>query len=162
MIAAIFLAKVKRAIVGFLPLASNDRCVSPEGKILYRQRQRKVGVGMIYHIYEARLEMPNLHSQPECCPDNKKHGRSVAQLEESPAVIAFRKKMTSEEAQQRYRRRGRIVEFCHAWIKSKLGLRQFHVRGLAKAQTEMLWACLPYNLQHWIRLSKPRATSAVT
>jgi hypothetical protein len=31
---------------------------------------------------------------------------------------------------------------CHAWIKSKLGLRQFHVRGLAKAQMEMLWACL--------------------
>ena len=27
------------------------------------------------------------------------------------------------------------MEFCHAWIKSKLGLRQFHVRGLAKAQT---------------------------
>jgi hypothetical protein len=65
--------------------------------------------------------------KPECCPDNKTHGRSVAHLEESPLVIAFRKKMASEEAQQRYRHRGRIAEFCHAWIKSKLGLRQFHV-----------------------------------
>jgi Transposase DDE domain len=73
--------------------------------------------------------------------------------EESPVVIAFRKKMSVKEAQQRYRRRGRIVEFCHAWIKSKLGLRQFHVRGLAKAQMEILWACLTFNLQHWIRLS---------
>jgi hypothetical protein len=45
-----------------------------------------------------------------------------------------------------YRRRGRIVEFCHAWIKSKLGLRQFRVRGLKKVQMEMLWACLTYNL----------------
>jgi hypothetical protein len=53
-----------------------------------------------------------------------------------------------------------VAEFCHAWIKSKLGLRQFHVRGLAKVQMEMLWACLTYNLQHWIRLSKPRATPA--
>jgi hypothetical protein len=38
------------------------------------------------------------------------------------------------------------VEFCHAWIKSKLELRQFHVRGLAKAQMEMpcstMWAAL--------------------
>jgi hypothetical protein len=86
----------------------------------------------------------------------------VAQLEESPVVIAFRKKMASKEAQQGYRRRGRIAEFCHAWIKSKLGLRQFHVRGLVKAQIEMLWACPTYNLQHWIRLSKLRTTPTVT
>jgi hypothetical protein len=76
--------------------------------------------------------------------------------------MAFRKKMASEEARQKYRHRGRIAEFCHAWIKSKLGLRQFHVRGLVKAQIEMLWACLTYNLQSWIRLSKLRATPAVT
>jgi transposase len=140
-----------------------DCCVCPEGKILHRQRQRKAGPGMIYHIFEARVEdCQACPRKPECCPDNKIHGRSVAHLEESPLVIAFRKKMASEEAQQKYRHRGRIVEFCHAWIKSKLGLRQFHVRGLAKAQTEMLWACLTYNLQHWIRLSKFRATPAVT
>jgi len=54
------------------------------------------------------------------------------------------------------------VEFCHAWIKSKLGLRQFHVRGLKKVQMEMLWACLTYNLQHWIRLNKLRTTTAFT
>src|SRR5207244_11253313 len=36
--------------------------------------------------------------------------------------------------------RGRVVEFCHAWIKSKLGLRQFRVRGLVKVHMEMLWA----------------------
>jgi IS5 family transposase len=77
----------------------------------------------------------------------------VAQPEESPVVMAFRKQMASEEARKQYRRRGRIVEFYHAWIKSKLGLRQFHVRGLAKVEMEMLWACLTYNLQQWIRLS---------
>ncbi len=77
-------------------------------------------------------------------------------------VMAFRKKMASQEVQEQYGRRGRIVEFCHAWIKSKLGLRQFHVRGLAKVQMEMLWACLTYNLQHWIRLQKLNATPAVT
>jgi transposase len=146
----------------FLYQPEKDRCVCPEGKILTRQRQHKRGPGMIYHIFEARFEdCQTCTRKPECCPGNKTHGRSVAQLEESPVVIAFRKKMASEEAQQRYRRRGRIVEFCHAWIKSKLGLRQFHVRGLAKAQMEMLWACLTYNLQHWIRLSKVHATAGV-
>jgi hypothetical protein len=38
------------------------------------------------------------------------------------------------------------------------GLRQFHLRGLAKV--EMLWACLTYNLQQWIRLRKPQAATA--
>ena len=147
----------------FLYQPEKNHCICPEGKVLHPAGRRKVGVGMIYHVYEARLEdCQTCPRKPECCPDNKKHGRSVAQLEESPVVMAFRKKMASEEAREQYRRRGRIVEFCHAWIKSKLGLRQFHVRGLAKVQMEMLWACLTYNLQHWIRLSKLRTTPVVT
>src|SRR5579863_3473954 len=134
----------------FLYQPERDRCICPEGKVLLPQARRKAGPGMTCHIYEARWEdCRSCPRKPECCPDNKKHGRSVAQLEESPVVMAFRKKMASEEVQQRYRRRGRIVEFCHAWIKSKLGLRQFHVRGLKKVQMEMLWACLTYNLQFW-------------
>jgi transposase len=147
----------------FLYQPESDRCVCPEGKIMSRQRQRKVGHGMTYHMYEARFEdCRTCTRKPECCPDNKNHGRSVVQLEESPLVIAFRKKMAGEEAQRRYRCRARIAEFCHAWIKTKLGLRQFHVRGLVKAQMEMLWACLTYNLQNWIRLIKLRTTEVVT
>lgn len=147
----------------FLYQPERNRCVCPEGKVLLPQARRKVGAGMTYHLYEARFEdCRSCPRKPECCPDNKKNGRSVAQLEESSVVMAFRKKMASEEVQQRYRRRGRIVEFCHAWIKSKLGLRQFHVRGLKKVQMEMLWACLTYNLQFWIRLTKLRTSSAVS
>jgi len=144
-------------------LPEKNHCVCPEGKVLHPAGQRKRRAGVIYHLYEARLEdCQACPRKPECCPDNQKRGRSVAHPEESPVVIAFRKKMASEEARKQYRRRGRIVEFCHAWIKSKLGLRQFHVRGLKKVQMEMLWACLTYNLQHWIRLSKLRTTAAIT
>ena len=147
----------------FLYQPEKNHCVCPEGKILRPQARRQAGAGMTYHLYEARFEdCRSCPRKPECCPDNQKNGRSVAQLEESPVVMAFRKKMASEEVQERYRHRGRIVEFCHAWIKSKLGLRQFHVRGLKKVQTEMLWACLTYNLQFWTRLSKLRTTPAVT
>ena len=67
---------------------------------------------------------------------------------------------SSVEARAHSRRRGPVVEFCHAWIKTKLGLRQFHVRGLEKVGTELLWACLTYNLQQWIRLSKPDTAAA--
>src|ERR1700674_1082236 len=144
-------------------LPEKNHCVCPQGKVLHPAGQRKRRAGVIYHLYEARLEdCQACPRKPECCPDNQKRGRSVAHPEESPVVIAFRKKMASEEARKQYRPRGRIVEFCHAWIKSKLGLRQFHVRGLKKVQMEMLWACLTYNLQFWIRLSKLRITPAVT
>jgi transposase len=140
-----------------------NHCVCPEGKVLHPAGQRKRRAGIIYHLYEARLEdCQACPRKPECCPDNQKRGRSVTQPEESLVVMAFRKKMASEEAREQYRRRGRIVEFCHAWIKSKLGLRQFHVRGLKKVQMEMLWACLTYNLQHWIRLKKLNTTPAIT
>jgi hypothetical protein len=71
---------------------------------------------------------------------------------ESAAVLAFRQKMASEQARAQYRLRSQVAEFCHAWIKSKLRLRQFHVRGLPKVQMELLRACLTYNLQCWIRL----------
>jgi hypothetical protein len=37
-------------------------------------------------------------------------------------MIAFRRKMATPEAQQQYRGRSRVIEFWHAWIKSKLGL----------------------------------------
>ena len=84
----------------------------------------------------------------------------MSRAEESLPVVAFREKMASAEAQAQYRRRGRVVEFCHAWIKSKLGLRQFHVRGLVKVQMELLWACLTYNLQQWTRLGKLPAAPA--
>ena len=49
------------------------------------------------------------------------------------------------------KQRSQIAEFPFAWIKEKLGLRRFHVRGLIKAGTEALWVCLTFNIQAWIR-----------
>ena len=139
----------------FLYQPERNRYVCPEGKVLHPQGRCKKRPGLTYYRYEARAEdCQTCTRKPECCPDNEKRGRSVARPEESPVVITFRKKMASEEAQEQYRRRGRVVEFCHAWIKSKLGLRQFHVRGLTKVGIELLWACLTYNLRQWIRLRK--------
>jgi transposase len=139
----------------FIYQPETNRYVCPESKILHPQGRSQKRPGLIYHRYVAHAQdCQTCARKPECCPENKKRGRSVARPEESQLVVAFREKMAGEEAQAQYRRRGRVVEFCHAWIKSKLGLRQFHVRGLVKTQTELLWACLTYNLQHWIRLRK--------
>ena len=140
----------------FIFQPETNRYVCPEGKFLRHEGRLKKERGLISRRYLARAKDCQVCARkPECCPENRSGGRGILRLEESAAVLAFRQKMETEEAQASYRRRGRVVEFCHAWIKSKLGLRQFHVRGLRKVQMEMRWACLTYNLQQWIRLRKP-------
>jgi transposase len=139
----------------FIFQPETNRYVCPEGKFLRHEGRLKKERGLVSRRYLARAKDCQMCARkPECCPENRSGGRGILRLEESAAVLAFRQKMETEEAQSGYRRRGRVVEFCHAWIKSKLGLRQFHVRGLRKVKVEMLWACLTYNLQQWIRLRK--------
>ena len=60
--------------------------------------------------------------------------------------------MDTPEAKEIYKQRGPTAEFPNAWIKEKLKLRQFRLRGLSKIGMECVWACLTYNIQSWIRL----------
>lgn len=147
----------------FVYQPETNRYVCPEGRLLRPQGRfnNKKKRGLVAYRYEAKIsDCEPCIRKPECCPENQSRGRGLLRRVENEAIRAFREKMASVEAQTQYRRRGRVVEFCHAWIKSKLGLRQFHVRGLAKVQSEMLWACLTYNLQQWIRLRRLRAVPA--
>ena len=65
---------------------------------------------------------------------------------------AFEAKMRTPEAQQIYKQRAGVAEFPNAWIKDKIGLRQFRLRGLFKVTMEAVWASLTYNICQWIRL----------
>jgi len=60
--------------------------------------------------------------------------------------------MRTEAARALYRWRGPVAEFSNLWLKAKLGLRQFCLRGLQKVRCEVLRACLTYNIQQWFRL----------
>lgn len=133
-----------------------DHYVCPAGKILsYQGRQKKEGLQQ-YKYIARRQDCQSCELRMPCCPENRKHGRSVTRNQESAAVIAFRSKMATEAAQQQYRKRAAVAEFRNLWIKTKLGLRQFHVRGLAKVAAEALWVSLTHNLQHWIRWRRQR------
>jgi transposase len=142
----------------YVPESNRYRC--PEGKWLRPDGRRKQR-GVIYHRYRAESEeCLSCRRKAECCPGNERAGRSVMRVVESATLTAFREKMAGAEAQRHYRRRAQVVEFCHAWIKCKLGLRQFHVRGRTKARAEALWACLTYNLQQWVRLQRTAPQTA--
>jgi len=110
--------------------------------------------GVVLHKYVAKAEVcAACQFRPECCPGNQHHGRSVIRAVHSPEVRSFAEKMQTETAKSIYRQRGAVAEFPNAWIKDKLGLKQFRLRGLIKVRLEVLWAALTYNIQQWIRLS---------
>jgi transposase len=134
----------------------------PAGKCLRYVRQSHKR-GRRYHQYQARgSDCRQCELRSRCCPKNAGTGRTVSVLvEEAPRVAAFRRKMETAEARQIYKQRGAVAEFPNAWIKERIGLRKFRLRGLAKAGIELLWACLTYNLMQWIRLRrKPPAVAA--
>ena len=72
--------------------------------------------------------------------------------EQTPQLAAFEAKMHTEQARQIYKERAGVAEFPNAWIKEKMGLRQFRLRGVVKVGLESLWACLTYNVCQWTRL----------
>jgi hypothetical protein len=129
----------------------NDSYTCPEGKTLRYNGQEKL-TGRTRHIYRARKkDCTACPSRGQCCP-GKAGRRSVVRSIDDPAVTSFMEKMKTEEAKEIYKQRAQIAEFPNAWIKEKIGLRQFHLRGLLKVGMEALWACLTYNIQQWIRL----------
>jgi len=100
---------------------------------------------------EARAaDCRNCVFRQQCCPGAQ--GRRIVRSENVPVVAAYLAKMRSEAARALYRLRAPMAEFSNLWLKTKLGLRQFGVRGLRKVRCEVLWACLTYNIQQWFRL----------
>jgi transposase len=135
----------------------------PAGKIMEYVRQSKKG-DITYWQYQAEgKDCRECAYQIQCCP-RPEQGRLVSiRMTENAEVAAFRKKMKTETAQQIYKKRGPVAEFPNAWIKDKLGIRKFRLRGMAKAGTEALWGAITYNVQQWIRLSwLPKRRAAAT
>jgi transposase len=133
--------------------AQQDIYCCPAGEILRHDSQEK-RIGVVHHRYRAAASIcAACRFKTQCCPQNGACGRAVTRAVEAPAVERFIAKMQTDAAKAIYRRRGPVAEFSNAWIKAKIGLRQFRVRGLVKVGMETLWACLTYNIQQWIRLS---------
>jgi transposase len=133
--------------------AQQDVYRCPAGTVLRHDGQEKA-VGIVHHLYRApAATCAACPFKSQCCPQNESKGRRISRAVEAPVVQAFKVKMQTEAAKAIYRLRGAVAEFPNAWLKAKIGLRQFRVRGRRKVGMELLWACLTYNIQQWIRLS---------
>jgi len=128
-----------------------DTYTCPAGKPLGAQYTKHDRVGVRRKVYQARrADCQGCPFRPQCCPQAPR--RMIVRTENVPVVAAYVEKMKTEAARAVYRLRGGVAEFANAWLKAKMGLRQFRVRGLKKARCEALWACLTYNVQQWFRL----------
>ncbi|MBZ5516103.1 MAG: IS1182 family transposase [Acidobacteriia bacterium] len=139
------------AHAAFVYDATRDTYLCPAGHELTHQGTRRHQAGVLYHAYQAAAsECWGCAYRPQCC--RGAGTRHILRSENVPVVAAFVEKMRTAAAQAIYRLRAAVAEFPHAWLKAKIGLRQFRVRGLKKARCEALWACLAYNLAQWVRL----------
>ena len=147
----------------FMKTTEGNALLCPAGKQLdYVQIQHKRGNG--YEVYQAQAsDCRACEFHQQCCPKGFQNGRTVCLLiSEPPQMTAFREKMQTTAAKEAYQNRGPVAEFPNAWIKEKIGIRKFRLRGLAKAGIEALWACLTYNMMQWIRLVwRPNQQTAI-
>jgi transposase len=129
--------------------ADSYRC--PAGKVLQYETEERQGASVRRRYRAKSSDCRGCPFQAQCCPGTKR-GRSGVRSEATPELVAFQAKMETPEAQAIYKQRAGVAEFPNAWIKDKIGLRQFRLRGLVKVTLEALWACLAYNICQWIRL----------
>jgi transposase len=130
--------------------AESNTYICPAGKVLPFQTTKLDRVGVERHVYKARAaDCRECAFRRACQP--AKDGRRIVRTENVPRVAAYLAKMQTAAARAAYRWRAPVAEFSNLWLKTKLGLRQFGVRGLRKVRCEVLWACLTYNIQQWFR-----------
>ena len=86
----------------------------------------------------------------------KRQGKNpyVAKPGDTPEVAAWRERMGTEEAKEKYKQRSK-TEFPNAVCRNR-GLQQFLVRGLEKVKSVVLWYVLTHNLFRMVALRAAR------
>lgn len=133
---------------------AGNRLICPNDEVLKYDRKKKIDGAVEYSYRAAGAVCAACPFKSQCCPKSQKgSGRIVVRTVESQTATDFRLKMETEEAKSIYKQRSEVAEFPNLWLKEKLGLRKFRLRGLMKVGMETILACLTYNIQAWIRLS---------
>jgi transposase len=88
---------------------------------------------------------------PVPAPRQEGQDRYAPRPDDSPAVAAWRQRMTMEEAKETYKLRAATVEWFNAQARERYGLQRLRVRGLLKASCIALWTAITHNLLIWIQ-----------
>lgn len=118
---------------------------------------RKVQQHLLDGGYLRRQDIEQAHQQgvelfvpakPARNPDNR--GRELEPKRgDSPAVVAWKRRMAGEEGKEIYKQRGATSETVNADLRMYRGLGPLTVRGRQKIKCVALWCALAYNLMHF-------------
>ena len=70
-----------------------------------------------------------------------------------PGVMAWRKRMETEEGQAIYRRRASTAECVNAQFRMKYGMQRLTVRGVTKVTSIALLMAVTHNMLRWAALT---------
>jgi hypothetical protein len=98
----------------------------------------------VQHLEEGQVAvlMPPKNERKELAQGKDPYARK---RRDSEWIAAWRARMGTAEARQRYRRRAPIAEGVHAQQANR-GWQRFRLRGLARAAVEACWQALTHNL----------------
>lgn len=115
-----------------------------------RQHLLDGGYMRIEDIQQAHQQEVELFLPPKPARNPGNRGRELEPKPgDSPAVLAWKQRMSSEEGQVIYKQRASTSETVNADLRSFRGLVQLTVRGLTKARCVALWCALAYNVMHF-------------
>ncbi len=117
----------------------------------------KVRQQLIDGGYMRSQDIEQTHSQgvemfvpPKPARHAEKQGRELEPKRgDTEAVLAWKRRMASEEGKEIYKQRAATSETVNADLRTYRGLSQFTVRGLVKIRCVALWCALAYNLMHF-------------
>ncbi len=89
---------------------------------------------------------------PVVAPRNKDSDRYAPRASDTQALAQWRQRMGSDAGKLIYKERAASIECTNAHLRNR-GLRQFNVRGLAKARAVLLWHALAHNLKRMMSLN---------
>ena len=105
-----------------------------------------------HRVYEADREYCGACELAGRCLPGKVVQRRVVRDEQEPLREQMAERMSDEEGKKRYRRRSHLAETPFAVMNTTMQFRQFLLRGLEKATTELMWVCGSMNLTKLVRL----------
>jgi transposase len=149
-----------RAIVGVTATAQGTDSANLSGPMRDQVQQRtgcKVQQHLIdggYHrtqdIEQAHQQSVELYLPPKSARLEANRGKELCPKPgDSPAILAWKRRMASDEGAEIYKQRASTSETVNADLRTQRGLNHIPVRGLQKAQCVALWCALAYNLMHF-------------
>jgi len=101
-------------------------------------------------IEQAHCTGVELFVPPKPARQARNQGRELeAKPGDGEAVLAWKRRMASEEGKEIYKEGAATSETVNADLRTYRGLSQFTVRGLNKIRCVALWCALAYNLMHF-------------